>query len=40
MKNVVSVIEETEVTWEMADGRVNVRIPQLTVWDMIQIEME
>lgn len=40
VKNVVSVIEETEVTWEMADGRVNVRIPQLTVWDMIQIEME
>ncbi len=40
VKSVVSVIEETEVTYQTADGRVNVKIPKLTVWDMIQIEME
>ncbi len=40
VRSVASMIEETEVAYEVAEGRVNIRIPKVTVWDMIQIEME
>lgn len=39
IKQVTSVIEETEVSYEITDDCIKVMIPSLTVWDMIQIDM-
>ena len=40
VKNIASVIEETEVVYERDGDCVEVTIPELTIWDMIKIEME
>lgn len=40
IKCVASMIEETEVMYEVVDNYVNIMIPRLTIWDMIQIDIE